>query len=136
MALLTTKQASSSKGGLRHTNDGVSLGFWESQRLAKEKSYKKKAKRHNIKLDQLAIFTQQLASMLEAGLPLVTALEALQDQTEDPVFQIIIREIRTDVSQGNAFSIACTKYPKAFNNLFISMVEAGEASGGLSEILG
>jgi type IV pilus assembly protein PilC len=60
----------------------------------------------------------------------------LQDQTEDPVFQIIIREIRTDVSQGNAFSIACTKYPKAFNNLFISMVEAGEASGGLSEILG
>ena len=136
MALLSTKQASSSKGGLRHTNDGVSVGFWESQRLAKEKSYEKKAKRHNIKLDQLAIFTQQLASMLEAGLPLVTALEALQDQTEDPVFQIIIREIRTDISRGNSFSLACSKYPKAFSNLFVSMVEAGEASGGLSEILG
>ena len=112
------------------------MGFWESQRLAKEKSYEKKAKRHKIKLDQLAVFTQQLSSMLEAGLPLVSSLEALQDQTEDPIFRIIIREVRGDVSQGTAFSAACSKYPRAFNNLFISMVEAGEASGGLAEILG
>lgn len=136
MALLTNKPTVPSNGTLRHKKNSASVGFWESQRLAKEKSYEKKAKRHKIKLDALAVFTQQLASMLEAGLPLVSSLEALQDQTEDPVFRIIIREVRNEVSQGNNFSASCAKYPRAFNNLFISMVEAGEASGGLAEILG
>lgn len=124
-----------SSGGLRHSQQSKSVGFWESQRLAKEKSYEKKAKRYKLKLESLTVFTQQLASMLEAGLPLVSSLEALQDQTEDPVFRIIIREVRADVSQGNNFSAACAKFPRAFNNLFVSMVEAGEASGGLAEIL-
>ncbi len=137
MALLTTKRSSSSsKSNLRHKDSRASVGFWESQKLAKEKGYEKKSKKYKLKLESLAIFTQQLASMLEAGLPLVSALEALQDQTEDPVFRVIIREVRTDVSQGNSFSAACAKFPNAFNNLFISMVEAGEASGGLAEILG
>ncbi|MFO7725935.1 MAG: type II secretion system F family protein, partial [Oceanipulchritudo sp.] len=112
------------------------LSFWESQRLAKLKQYEKQARRKKIKLDQLTVFTQQLSSMLEAGLPLVSALEALQEQTEDPVFQIIIRNVRHDVSGGTAFSEAVAKYPNAFPNLFNSMVEAGEASGGLASILG
>jgi type IV pilus assembly protein PilC len=108
----------------------------ESQRLAKLKAYEKQTKKKRIKLDNLCIFTQQLASMLEAGLPLVAALEALQEQTEDPVFQLIIRDVRLDVSGGTAFSDAVRKFPNAFPNLFISMVEAGEASGGLASILG
>lgn len=112
------------------------VSFWEGQRLAKQKQYEKQAKRKKVKLQQLAVFTQQLSSMLEAGLPLVSALEALQDQTEDPVFQIIIRNVRNDVSSGTAFSEAVQKYPNAFPNLFTSMVEAGEASGGLASILG
>ena len=137
MALLTTKRTpSSKKTDLRHKDSSASVGFWESQKLAKEKGYEKKAKKYKLKLESLAIFTQQLASMLEAGLPLVSSLEALQDQTEDPVFRVIIREVRNDVSQGNNFSASCAKYPNAFNNLFVSMVEAGEASGGLAEILG
>jgi len=137
MALLTTKRIlSSKKTDLRHKDSSASVGFWESQKLAKEKGYEKKAKKYKLKLESLAIFTQQLASMLEAGLPIVSSLEALQDQTEDPVFRVIIREVRNDVSQGNNFSASCAKYPNAFNNLFVSMVEAGEASGGLAEILG
>ena len=110
--------------------------FLENQRLAKQKQFEKRAHKKKIKLDQLSVFTQQLSSMLEAGLPLVSALEALQDQTEDPVFKIIIRNVRNDVSGGTAFSEAVAKYPNAFPNLFISMVEAGEASGGLGPILG
>ncbi len=136
MALITTKRTSSSKFQLRHKNASSSVGFLESQKLARQKGYEKKAKRYKLKLEALAVFTQQLSSMLEAGLPLVSSLEALQDQTEDQVFAAIIREVRTDVSQGNSFSAACRKYPNAFNNLFVSMVEAGEASGGLAEILG
>jgi len=132
---LLTSSPNGGKTKLRHQERSKSVGFWESQRLAKERGYEKRAKRYKLKLDDLAVFTQQLASMLEAGLPLVSALEALQDQTEDPVFRVIIRDIRADVSQGTNFSTACSKYPKAFNNLFVSMVEAGEASGGLAEIL-
>ena len=55
-------------------------------------------------LGELALFTQQIASLLSAGLPLVQCLEALQDQTEDPCFRIIIRDVRLDISSGNSFS--------------------------------
>ena len=111
------------------------ISFAEGQRLAKRKSYEKQAPRKKINLQELTVFTQQLAAMLEAGLPLVTSLEALEDQTENPVFQVIIHNVRTDVSAGKSFSESCAVYPRAFPNLFISMVEAGEASGGLAEIL-
>lgn len=126
MAISGTANRSGSKG---------KPSFWESQRLAKQKQFEKKANKKKIKLEQLSMFTQQLASMLEAGLPLVSALDALQEQIEDPVFQIIVRNVKQDVSGGTSFSEATAKYPNAFPNLFVSMVEAGEASGGLSDIL-
>jgi type IV pilus assembly protein PilC len=107
-----------------------------AQALAKQKSLEKKAKTYRLPMGELAIFTQQLASLLTAGLPLVQCLEALQDQTEDPCFRIVIRDVRLDISQGNSFSSAVRKFPNSFNTLFVSMVEAGEASGGLAEILG
>jgi type IV pilus assembly protein PilC len=106
-----------------------------AQALAKQKALEKKAKSYKLPLGELAIFTQQIASLLSAGLPLVQCLEALQDQTEDPVFRIVIRDVRADISQGNSFSSAVRKFPASFNTLFVSMVEAGEASGGLAEIL-
>jgi len=104
--------------------------------MAKQKALEKKAKTYKLDLAELSIFTGQLASLLQAGLPLVSCLEALQDQTEDQVFRIVIRDVRNDISTGTSFSAAVKKFPKAFPNLFISMVEAGEASGGLAEILG
>ncbi|HYC70505.1 MAG TPA: type II secretion system F family protein [Opitutaceae bacterium] len=104
--------------------------------MAKQKALEKKAKTYKLGLDELAIFTSQLASLLAAGLPLVSCLEALQDQTEDQVFRIVIRDVRNDISTGTSFSAAVKKFPNSFNSLFISMVEAGEASGGLAEILG
>ena len=143
MAFISTRSASSSASSLRSSSAGASssgkppkkLSFTASQALAKQKAYEKKAKKYVLPLGELAIFTQQLASLLSAGLPLVQCLEALQDQTEDPVFRIIIRDVRTEISQGSSFSNAVKMFPKAFNSLFISMVEAGEASGALAEIL-
>jgi type IV pilus assembly protein PilC len=111
------------------------ISFAASQAVAKQKANEKRAKTYKLPMGELAIFTQQLASLLVAGLPLVQCLEALQDQTEDPVFRVIIRDVRTEISQGSSFSNAVKIYPKAFNSLFISMVEAGEASGALAEIL-
>lgn len=129
-----------SKGtaGKKKTAGGKSKqsNFWASQQLAKQKAYEKKSKKYKLPLEELAIFTQQLCSLLTAGLPLVQCLEALQDQTEDQVFRIVIRDVRAEISAGNSFSDAVKKFPRAFNTLFISMVEAGEASGALSEILG
>jgi len=110
-------------------------GVAAAQALAKQKAFEKKAKTYKLPLGELAQFTQQIASLLAAGLPLVQCLEALQDQTEDPVFRIVIRDVRGDISQGNSFSSAVKKFPNSFNTLFTSMVEAGEASGGLAEIL-
>lgn len=118
-----------------NTSQKKKLSFAEGQRLAKRKAYEKQARRKKIKLQELTVFTQQLSAMLEAGLPLVTALEALEDQTENPVFQVIIHNVRIEVSAGKSFSESCAVYPRAFPNLFVSMVEAGEASGGLAEIL-
>jgi type IV pilus assembly protein PilC len=132
MAFVSTSQSVSTAS----TSKAGKPTFWEGQRLAKQKAYERQAKRKSIKLQDLTVFTQQLASMLEAGLPLVSALDALQEQTENPVFKIIIRNVKQDVSGGTAFSEATAKYPNCFPNLFISMVEAGEASGGLANILG
>lgn len=121
---------------VKSAKTGAKVGFWEGQKLAKERSYEKRAHRAKVKLAVLCVFTQQLASMLEAGLSLVSSLSALEEQTEDPVFRVIIREVRNDVEGGTSFSQAVSKFPRAFPNLFISMVEAGEASGGLAGLMG
>lgn len=135
MAFITSASSASGAAakGARPKGKG---GFMAAQALAKQKALEKKAGKYKLPMGELAIFTQQLASLLNAGLPLVQCLEALQDQTEDPVFQIVIRDVRADISTGNSFSTAVKKFPNSFNTLFVSMVEAGEASGGLAEILG
>ena len=129
-----TRAGASAQGGVGAKKAPVNVKA--AQALAKQRSLEKKAKNYGLPLGELALFTQQLASLLVAGLPLVQCLEALQDQTEDPCFRIVIRDVRADISQGNSFSSAVKKFPRSFPNLFISMVEAGEASGGLAEILG
>lgn len=106
-----------------------------AQTLAKRASLEKRARRHSPSTKTLAVFTQQLASMLNAGLPILTALEALTEQVEDLVFREILRQVRNDISGGVSLSEAVKKFPRAFNNLYTSMVEAGEASGNLAEIL-
>ncbi len=134
MALLTSAgpgSAQSSRSDAQKKGGSVKA----AQALAKQKALEKKSKSYKLPMGELAMFTQQLASLLTAGLPLVQCLEALQDQTEDPVFRIVIRDVRNDISQGNSFSSAVKKFPNSFNTLFCSMVEAGEASGGLAEIL-
>jgi type IV pilus assembly protein PilC len=110
--------------------------FAERQQIARQKAYERQARRKSIKLQEITVFTQQLSSMLGAGLSLVSAIEALMDQVENPVFKIILRDVRNDISSGTTFSASVRKFPKAFPNLFISMVEAGEASGALADIMG
>ncbi len=92
--------------------------------------FKKKVKQRAV-----AIFTRQLATMIDAGLPLVQSLEILSSQQEDKVFKNIIREIREDVEGGSTFAGALKKHPVTFNELYTNLVVAGEEGGILDTIL-
>lgn len=83
----------------------------------------------------IAIFTRQLATMIDAGLPLVQSLEILSSQQESKVFKNIIREIREDVEGGSTFAGALKKHPGTFNELYTNLVVAGEEGGILDNIL-
>jgi len=88
-----------------------------------------------VKQKALAIFTRQFSVMIDAGLPLVQCLEILGAQQSDKNFQKIISAVRTDVEQGATLQMALSKHPKAFNDLYVNMVGAGEAGGILDLIL-
>jgi type IV pilus assembly protein PilC len=88
-----------------------------------------------VKSKTLAIFTRQFSVMIDAGLPLVQCLEILSAQQEDKKFKAIIEEVRQDVEQGATLQAALSKHPKAFNDLYVNMVGAGEVGGILDIIL-
>ena len=88
-----------------------------------------------VKPKALQIFSRQFATMIEAGLNVVTALVILEEQTEDRKFATVISEVRSDVEGGLLLSEALARHPKIFSRLFISMVEAGEAAGILDVVL-
>ncbi|MGZ4281202.1 MAG: type II secretion system F family protein [Gaiellaceae bacterium] len=88
-----------------------------------------------IKPKTLQIFSRQFATMIEAGLNVVSALVILEEQTDDAYFGQVIREIRADVEGGLLLSQALARHPKIFSRLYIAMVEAGEAAGILDQVL-
>lgn len=88
-----------------------------------------------VKLDDLVVFSRQLATMVDAGIPLVGALDILGEQMDNKAFGSIILTIRNDVETGSSLSEAIGKHKKVFSPLFVNMVKAGESSGMLDEIL-
>ena len=88
-----------------------------------------------VKLKDLAIFSRQFATMINAGLSLLRALGILAQQTENPLLAETTRSLRDDVERGSSLSGAMTKHPKVFSELYISMVRAGETGGQLDTIL-
>jgi type IV pilus assembly protein PilC len=88
-----------------------------------------------VALQDLVVFTRQLATMIDAGLAMVQSLQALAEQTQNKVMRDTIRDVCTRVEGGDSFSEALQKNPKVFNKLYIAMVAAGERGGLLSEIL-
>lgn len=86
-------------------------------------------------LKQIAIFSKQLATLINAGVPLVQSLAILQKQIEHKGFQKVVKNIRTDVESGTPLSEAIVKYPKIFNRLYVNLVRAGETSGTLDSVL-
>ena len=91
--------------------------------------------KQKVKQRSIAVFTRQLATMIDAGLPLVQSLEILSSQQESKVFKNIIREIREDVEGGSTFAGALKKHPATFDELYTNLVVAGEEGGILDNIL-
>jgi type IV pilus assembly protein PilC len=84
---------------------------------------------------ELAIFVRQFSVMIDAGLPLVQCLEILGTQQENKTFAKILQQTRMDVEGGSTLADAMRKHPKAFDELFVNMIAAGEAGGILDTIL-
>jgi type IV pilus assembly protein PilC len=83
----------------------------------------------------LQVFTRQLATMIDAGLPLVQCLDILSAQTENKAFKKILTSVKNHVEQGATFSDALAKHPKVFDELYVNLVAAGEIGGILDTIL-
>src|SRR5947199_5888688 len=88
-----------------------------------------------IKTRDVVIFTRQFATMINAGLPLVQALDILAQQTENKMLADVTRSVVYDVESGHTLADALRKHPKAFSDLYVNMVAAGEAGGILDTIL-
>ncbi len=92
--------------------------------------------RGRVKTKVLTQFTRQLATLVNAGLPLMRGLEVLKRQMKDPQMQEALVGISENIAAGGTFSESLTVYPKIFDNLYVNMVKAGEAGGVLEVVLG
>jgi type IV pilus assembly protein PilC len=88
-----------------------------------------------VKADELAVATRQLSTMINAGMPILRALSVLEQQNSNKLLKSTLAAVRADVEAGANLSDALAKHPKVFNDLFVSMVRAGEAGGLLEEVL-
>jgi len=94
-----------------------------------------KRSRRKVKKSELVVFSRQLATMVDAGLPLVQSINTLGEHAERAGLRIVLQDIERSIEQGASFSEAIAGHPRVFSQLFVSMVRAGEASGNLAEIL-
>lgn len=90
---------------------------------------------NRVKTKDRIIFSRQMATLINAGLPLVQSLRNVESQTQSKAFKVIIGDIISNIESGKAFSVALSKHPKVFNDVYISLIASGEASGTLDKAL-
>lgn len=138
-----TRQGQSVNGDMEASNAEAVVATLRKQQIITT-SVKAKAKDIEISIPgfggkvsekEVAIFTRQFSTMIDAGLPLVQCLEILASQQDNKTFRKVLVRIRQDVEGGATLAAALKKEPKTFNDLYANMVEAGEAGGILDTIL-
>ena len=140
----TTKTGEKRSGQTEGPNEEFVIALLKKQEI-QVTSIKKKA---GFKLDfsslsfgsgvttrDLVIFTRQFATMINAGLPLVTCLDILGNQADNPTMKKILLQVKSDVEGGSTFADALRKHPKVFDDLFVNLVAAGEIGGILDTIM-
>jgi len=88
-----------------------------------------------VDVSELAVFSRQFATMVQAGLPLLRTLKVLEEQARRRTLKRILGQVRADVERGSSLSAALGEHPAAFSTLYISMVKTGEAGGILAQVL-
>jgi type IV pilus assembly protein PilC len=119
------------------------LGFYpqrldetrEADTTAEEKKAKVKKKGGRVKMKILTIFTRQLATLIDAGLPLLRSLNTLAKQERNPIMRTTMTTLATSVESGSTFSEALAQHPNIFSKLYVNMVKAGELGGVLEIVL-
>jgi len=114
---------------------GASAPSASSKKTAKSKKKKAGGFGKVIKSEDLTTFTRQLATLLQAGLPLLRAIEVMIRQERNLRFKAVLEQIADQVKSGNSFSDGLAQHPKIFDRLFVNMVRAGEAGGVLDVVL-
>ncbi len=136
-----TRQGTVQKGEIAANSKEDVLALLRKQNIqpitvaAKPKELKLSFGASKVKDKDIVIFTRQLATMIDAGLPLVQCLDILGNQTENKTLAKTVNQVRSDVESGATFADALKKHPKIFDNLYCNMVAAGEAGGILDTIL-
>jgi len=136
-----TRQGSVQKGEIAANSKEDVLALLRKQNIqpinvtAKPKDIKLSFGAPKVKDKDVVIFTRQLATMIDAGLPLVQCLDILGSQTENKTLHKTVNQVRSDVESGSTFADALKKHPKIFDGLYCNMVAAGEAGGILDTIL-
>jgi type IV pilus assembly protein PilC len=136
----TDKNGRQSKGEIHAASQAMAKAQLRRQGI-KPKTVKKKAKPlfggqgKAIKAADIALFTRQLATMLKAGVPLVQSFEIVSDGTEKPRMRDLVDEIRNDVASGSGLAPSLAKHPRHFDDLYCSLIGAGEESGTLETML-
>lgn len=119
----------------RLKKEGIFVVELRDKQKAKQKAKGKIVNTGGVPVEDRAMMTRQLATLLKANIPLVEALAAVSDQVENPILKEATADIKNMVNEGSTFNKGLSKYPKIFNHIFVTMCEAGEASGTLETIL-
>jgi len=110
-------------------------GLKETPGSGKDISFAFLNKFRRIRADELLFFTNQLTTIIRAGIPITTGLSILSEQAKNPILSSAIQEVLERIKEGTPLSDALARYPKIFSDIYIHMVRAGEASGKLEEVL-
>jgi len=135
-----TRSGESRRGTMEASDEDAVAGRLRDQGINPRK-IKRAAREFNFQLTtgigkrDILIFTRQLATMVDAGLPLVQCLEILATQTENKNFAKVLQSVKGSVEAGSTFSDALRKHPRVFDDLFVNLIAAGEVGGILDTIL-
>ena len=134
-----TRTGEARSGTIEGANEDAVLGVLRGQQInptkVKKKGRELKLSFGGVPQKDLVIFTRQFATMIDAGLPLVQCLEILSQQTTHKAFAKILGQVKLSVESGATFSESLAKHPKAFDELYVNLVAAGEIGGILDTIL-
>src|SRR5690554_6088347 len=135
----TDRKGSRVKGEMLSTNPALARAELRKQginvRRVRKKSEFTLGGKKTIKPADIAVFTRQLATMMKAGVPLVQAFEIVAEGLDNPSMKEVVLRIKSDIEGGTNFANALRNHPKYFDDLYCSLVEAGEQSGALETML-